>query len=227
MLRAARLTVMALTILTVSRADVIQPTVVLPPVSGAYTLGGVCVDALSRCTQNAIVSDFEILSSTVEDGNEIVSVGARYSADIFTNNGGLPGSFLGHLSLTGTALFTYFGRDPSVNPVGTFITELTDFAFQGMLNGNSFEIRQHPDKASTGSTTILAVTFDPPIMYGVSGSLEIFARYSFNGSPFMEAPPRTAGLNPAPEAIPEPAFGVLAGTILAGIIGISSRRRQR
>lgn len=218
-LRAAGLTVMVLTSLTISQAAVIQPTVELPPVSGAYTLGGVCLSALGRCTQNAMVSGFEILTRTVENGNELVVVGANYSADIFADSGGLPGAFLGHLSLSGTAHFTYLGRDPSVNPLGTFTTELTDFAFQGMLNANTFEVKQDPGRTSTGSTTILQATIEP-VTYSVSGSLEIFALYSFNASPFMTAPPRTASLNP----IPEPGSGVLV--MLVGMIGIASRCRR-
>jgi hypothetical protein len=224
-LRAVSLTVMALTSLTLSRASVIQSTVMLPPVSGEYTLGGVCVSALGRCTQNAMVSNFDIMTSTVDNGNEFVVVGATYSADIFTDSGGLPGAFLGHLSLSGTAHFTYLGRDPGVNPLGTFTTELTDFAFQGMLNGNTFEVKQDPGKTSTGWTTILEATDIPPITYAVSSSLEIFALYSFNGSPFMTAPPRTADLNPVPQPIPEPGSGVLVGT-LVGVVGIASRCRR-
>ena len=45
--------------LTVSRADMIRSTVVLPPISGAYTLrGAVCVSGLNRCAENAFVSPF-------------------------------------------------------------------------------------------------------------------------------------------------------------------------
>ena len=226
MLRAAVLTVMVLTILTVSRAGVIQPTVELPPVSGAYTLGGLCLSALGRCTQNAMVSGFDVMERTVENDNELVVVSATYSADIFSDNGGVPGAFLGHLSLLGRATFTYLGRDPSVNPLGTFTTQLTNFVFQGMLNGNTFEVKHNPEKTSTGSTTILPATFVAPVTYAVSGSLEIFALYSFNGSAFMAAPPRTAGLIPIQEPIPEPGTGVLVGSILIGVIGIASRRRR-
>jgi len=225
-LRAVGLTVMALTSLAVSQADVIQSTVVLPPVSGAYTLGGVCLSTLGRCTQNATVSGFDITSRTVQNGNELVVTSATYTADVFTDSGGLPGDFLGHLSLSGIAHFTYLGRDPSVNPLGTFTTQLTDFDFQGTLNGNTFEVKQDPGKASAGSTTILANTFVPPITYTVSGSLDIFALYSFNGSSFMPAPPRTAGVNPIQEAVPEPGSGVLVGSILVGVVGIASRRRR-
>ena len=225
-LRAAVLSVMALTSLTVSRAEVIQSTVELPPVTGAYTLGGVCLSALGRCTQNAIVSGFDIITRSVVNGDEVVEVNATYSADIFMNNGGVPGAFLGHLSLLGTANFTYVGRDPSVQPLGTFETILTDFLFQGTLNGNTFAVKQDPDNASTGSTTILPASFVPPVTYAVSGSLNIFALYSFNGAPFLPAPPRTAGLDPIPEPVPEPGLGVVAGSIVLAVIGIASRRRR-
>lgn len=213
---------MVITSVAVSRADVIQSTVVLPPLGGAYSLGGVCVNALARCTQNATVSGFDILTRTVDNGNELVTTSANYSADIYSEIAGLPAAFLGHLSLAGTATFTYLGRDPSVNPLGTFPTKLTDFDFQGTLNGNTFEVKKDPGQTSTGSTTILAINVESPIMYAVSGSLEIFALYSFNGSPFMTAPPRTADLT----AVPEPGSGFLAGFIMVGVIGIASRRRR-
>jgi hypothetical protein len=201
---------------------VIQPTVELPPVSGAYTLGTICVSGLNRCTENATVFGFNVVSNVEQNGDQLVVVDASYSADVFTNNGGVPGSFIGHLLLTGTAEFTYVGRNPSVNPLGTFVTELTDFDFTGMLNGNTFEIKQDPAKTSTGTTTILEITFVPPIKYSVSSSLDIFAEYSFNGGPFVTAPPRSTSLN----AVPEPQLSLLAGSVLLGILGIASRRRQ-
>ena len=184
-----RLTVMALASLALTQAAVIQSTVVLPPASGELTLGGVCVSALSRCTQDATVSGFNILTRTIQNGNEVVLVNAIYSADVFMENGGLPSDFLGHLSLSGSARFTFVGRDPSVNPLGAFVTEITDFVFQGTLNGNTFEVKQDPAKKSVGLTTILPATSVPPILYSVSGSLELFAEYSFNGSPFTARSP--------------------------------------
>jgi hypothetical protein len=167
------------------------------------------------------VSGFEVLSHAVVDGNEVVQVSAIYSADIFTSDAGAPGGFLGHLSMPGTVHFLYAGRDPSVNPLGTFDTELTDFAFSGMLNGNTFAVTRNPAHTSGGSTTILPVPAIPRIAYEVSGSLEIFALYSFNGSPFLPAPPRTAELS----QVPEPASGVVAAVILLAA-GVASRRRR-
>lgn len=222
-MRGTGLMLMALTIgVTISWADVIQSTVELPPLSGSYTLGGICVSALNRCTEDATVSGFMITNEFELGVNEIVETNASYSADIFTDNGGVPGTFLGHLSLTGTADFAYEGRNPSVDPLGTFATDLTDFDFTGMLNGKTFEVKQDPENASAGSTTILETTFVPPIEYSVSSSLDIFADYSFNGSPFVMAPERIATLN----AVPEPVLGSLATSILVGGLGFALRRRR-
>jgi hypothetical protein len=214
--------VIALTIVAAGQADVIQPTVDLPPAMGAYDLGGVCVAQLGRCTQNAVVFGFDVLNRTMDNGNEVVQANATYSADIFTNDGGMPGSFLGHLTMAGTVEFVYFGRNPAVNPLGTFVTELTEFDFQGTLGGNTFEVRNNPAQHSTGSTTIVESGQLRPVTYAVSGSLDIFASYSFNGAPFMAAPPRTATL----VAIPEPRSGSLAGLLVAAIAGIAARRRH-
>lgn len=220
-LRATALLLMALTTgLTVAWADVIQSTVTLPPPSGTYILGGVCVSALDKCTENALVSGFNITSDTLAGGNELVEADAIYSADVFTNSGGAPGTFLGHLTLSGSADFTYIGRNPSINPLGVFVTELTDFDFTGMLNGNTFEVKKDPSNTSTGSTTILETTFVPPIQYTVSGSLSIFAQYSFNGGPFMDAPERMTTLT----TVPEPGSCALAGFMLIGVFRLASRR---
>jgi hypothetical protein len=223
-MRAACLTLLALTTgLTVCRADVIQSTVALPPPLGAYALGDpACNSTLNRCTVGAIVSGFGVLMNNVAGGNESVLVSANYSADVFTDNSGVPGVFVGHLSMPGTALFIYTGRDPAVNPLGVFPTELADFDFMGVLNGNTFEVMRDPAHSSTGSTSILPITVTPPILYSVSGSLEVFSMFSFNGGPFMPAPPRTTELS----QVPEPGTGPLAAFPLAVIVGMVLRRRR-
>jgi hypothetical protein len=170
-----------------------------------------------------MVSDFDVITRTLANGNEQVLVSATYTADIYTDVGGAPGMFLGHLSLDGMVQFTYFGRNPGVNPLGTFVTQITDFGFEGILNGNTFEIKQNPGQTSGGTTTILPFTFVPPILYVVSGSLEIFAQYSFNGSPFVSAPPRMAELNP----IPEPRLSLLTACAAAAMVMAARRRTGR
>jgi hypothetical protein len=169
-----------------------------------------------------MVSGFSVVSRDV-NGNESVVINAFWSADIFTESGGLPDTFVGHVSFPGTMEFLYLGRDPSVNPLGTFPTEITDFNFQGSAFGNTFEIRQDPDHMSTGSTTIVPITVVPPFTYSVSSSVEVFGEFSFNGAPFMPGPPRTAILT----QIPEPGSALLAGSVLVGLIGIALRRRSQ
>jgi hypothetical protein len=80
---------------------------------------------------------------------------------MFTDNGGVSGSFLGRLILSGTVNFVYVGRDPSVIPLGTFPTILADFDFSGMLNGNTFEVKKDPAQASTGTTSIFRNPLEP------------------------------------------------------------------
>ena len=194
----------------VTAAPIIQSTVVLPAVTGIYSFGGICLDTLDRCTQNAVVSNFEVLNREIDSGNELVDAEAQYSADVYTNKAGMPGMFLGHLILPGVVQFKFLGRDPSVNPLGTFATELTSFSFKGSLNGKTFEIKENPKLTSSGQITILPSSLSPPIQFSVSGSLEILALYSFNGSPFAAAPARSAVLT----VVPEPSSAVLMMPLL-------------
>ena len=57
----------------------------------------ICLDMLDRCTQNDVVSNFEVLNRAIDNGNELVDVEAQYSADVYTNNAGMPGMFLGQV----------------------------------------------------------------------------------------------------------------------------------
>lgn len=222
---AARLGRMALLALTVgaalSRGDVIQPTVELPPALGAYTFDTFCLTALSRCTTGATVSGFTNLTHTISSGNELVTADATYSADIYTDNSGTPGTFIGTLVMSGFINFTYSGRNPSINPLGTFATIVSDFGFVGTLGGNAFEIRQNPGQTSAGFTTINQFSVGPPVSYIVSSSVGIFAQYSFNGSPFVDAPERTGSLT----AIPEPGTGSAAMAAIAGVALAALKKR--
>jgi hypothetical protein len=205
----------------VSRADVVQSTVMLPPTNAAYAFGPFCLSnpsiGLSRCVENTIIGDFVRTSDTQVGGNEVVDVTAGYSADVYTNNHGMPGTFVGDLLMTGTVNITYVGRNPAVNPLGTFSTLVTSFDFSGTLNGNTIEFTQNPSIPSTGSTTINQATFSPPILYTVSSSIDFNGEYNFDGTGPMPAPTRTGTLTP------EPGFGALAASILV-VLGIASRR---
>jgi len=207
----------------IGRADVIQFTVSLPPATAEYMFGNECISALNRCEVGGTVSDIVKTSDTEMGGNEVVAVTATYSSEIFTDVGGHPGTFLGDLILPGTADFTYEGRDPGLNPLGTFTTDVTNFSFSGTLNGNSFSVIPNPAHPSTGSTTILETTFTPPIEFTVSSSIVLYADYSFNGGPDVPAPPRPGSLT----MVPEPSTVTLWGSGLACMLALAVSRRKR
>ncbi len=222
--RIAGLILTALTLgLTSSRADVIQSTVVLPPASGAYSLGGVCITALDRCVEDAVITDFVTTSDTEVGGNEVVVVDAVDSAEVFVDNSGVPGMFVGDLMLTGTADIKYIGRNPSINPLGIFTTDITSFDFSGMLHGNTFTVKQNPLMPSTGTTSIFPTSLTPPFFFSVSSSIDLNGEYSLNDSPFVAAPTRMGTLF----AIPEPSSAALLGSALAGLLALAARRRNR
>jgi hypothetical protein len=223
-IRISLLTLLSLSAgLVAGRADVVQPTVILPPPDGEYTFSAICF-ASFRCVESPVVSDFVITSETEVSGNEVVTVDATYTSDIYTNSSGHPGIFLGALSMSGTMDITYFGRNPFVNPLGTFSSQITSFDFSGSLHGNTLAVIQNPSVASTGTTTIVPVAPFNPLspLYDVTSSFNINGEYSFNGGPFVTAPTRTGTLT----SIPEPGSGTLAALILTVVLGVASRRRQ-
>lgn len=211
--------ILAVTVgMTAASAAVIQPTVELPASSGAYVFGPFCLTALSRCTTGATVGSFTNFTHTQSSGNELVTADAVYTADIYTDNSGSPGLFIGTLVMNGFINVIFVGRNPSVNPLGTFPTVITDFSFSGLLGGNTFEIKQDPGQTSDGTTSIFQFSAGPPVVYSVTSTVDLFAQYSFNGSPFTSVPERTGELSPVPEPGTS-ALGLSAfGCLLAGVI---------
>jgi hypothetical protein len=202
----------------VARADVVQSTVTLPPPTGVYTLENACVSSVDKCVANASISDFSVTSDTEAAGNEVVMATAVYNAEVTTDNGGSPGTPLGPVSLDGTIEFTYVDRDPSKKPLGEFTTLVPSFDFTGKFNGNLQEVKG----TGTGTTSILELTFTPPILYTVSSDLEFSGEFSVNGGPFIPAYSNTGTLT----SVPEPGYWGVAGGLLAGVLAIR-RRRQR
>ena len=202
------------------RADVLQSTVVLPPPTGQYTVPEICIS--TGCTVNATLDNFVVVSSTQSGGDQLEVVDARYRSDVYTNSGGHPGMLLGSVSLQAPVDFTYFDRDPSTNPLGTFKAQITGFNFQGMLNGNAFIVKQNSSIASEGTTSIDEVS-SSPVEYNVSSTFDINAEISINGNPFEAVPTQTTTLTPA--AVPEPSYTALAGSMLA-LLGLALRRNR-
>jgi hypothetical protein len=214
--------------LTAGYADVTQYTVQLPPAGGAYTFPGACImSPVANCLEGGMVSDFAITNVTTTgsypDYVTTVDVNAVYSAEVYTNNGGSPGTPIAPLSLTGTMAFTYSGYS-SETPIGTFATQVT-FDFSGIFNGNpsnTFVIEQNPMTPSTGTTTLGVVPSTSPTEYDVSSSLTINAEYDIRGLGPITAHPVTSGLI----STPEPGYAAVGAALLFGMLGLASRRRR-
>jgi len=208
-----------------ARADVVQSTVILPSPAGQYTVPAICV--ATGCIVNSSLDNFVVASATETAGNQVEIVNATFRTAVYTNTGGSPGTLLGSISLPGPVTFTYFGRDLSSNPLGTFNTQLSNFDFVGTLNGNTVEIRQDASTASLGSTTINQVSISP-VAYGVSSTLTINGDISFNGSPFVPVPPVMTSLTTAPAAaVPEPGYTAAAGFLFLFMLGLKFRRQSQ
>jgi hypothetical protein len=160
---------------------------------------------------------------TESGGNELVTANAVYTADFYTDNGGTPGTFLGTLVMNGFVNVTFVGRNPSLNPLGTFSSVITDFGFSGPLGSGTFAIRQDPGQTSDGTTSIFQFSAGIPVQYSVTGSVSLFAQYSLNGSPFTSAPERTGDLT----AVPEPGTGTLGLSALGCLLACWIRPRRR
>lgn len=207
---------------TLCRADIIQSSVMLPPLTGAYTVPVIC--AANGCIVGSTLDQFSVISSSETAGNQVVVVNADFSTSVYTNVGGSPGSLVGSVSVKGPVTFTYVGRDLAVNPLGNFTTQLSNFDFSASLNGFTTEIRQDPSNPTTGNTTINEATLSP-VSYDVSSTLTINGDLSINGSPFVPLPPVPTTLTPA-SAVPEPGYSAVAGLLLLGL-GSKLRRKRR
>ena len=196
----------------VAKADVIEPTPLLPPTGGAYVLQPFCVSVtpIPFCLANIAISNFQITSDTFSGGNETVFTDAIYTATAFQNVGGNTGVQLGSVTAPGDVDFLFLGRT-SHSDFGTFTTEVTDFDFKGTFNGHTFEVLIDTSTPSTGSTTITAPSLDGP--FDVTSTLNIFGDVSIDGSTPQGGTLRTATLT----AVPEPPPSVLLLTCMVGL----------
>lgn len=199
----------------IARADIVEPTGQLPPSAGGYVLPTLCVNIV--CLENATISNFDITSLSRSGSNELVDTTALFTALVFANVSGTPGAFLGTLSTTGTADFTFFGRT-GTEELGTFNAQIDSFNFGGTFNTNTFDVMQNPVMASTGMTTISQL---PSGLYDVSSYFDIYGELSINGGSPVPGPERTATLG-----TPEPSSWALLVTV-CGLFAWKMRRTRR
>src|SRR5689334_22394656 len=75
---------LALTVGTMTaHADVLQSTVILPPLAGQYTVPVICVE--TGCIVNSTLDNFVVTSSTESAGNQVEIVNANFGTDVYTN----------------------------------------------------------------------------------------------------------------------------------------------
>lgn len=204
--------------LTAARADVIEPNATLPPPTGVYTLPLICIPAV--CVANTRIFGFHNTSDQLVGGNEQVVTTAIFAGDVYQNNVGTPGAFLGALAAPGTLDITYFGRN-FTTPLGTFNAEITDFMFAGSLNGHTFESMRNPSQTSSGQTTITQL---PGGEYRVSSFFDVFSELSIDGRPFVPEPERVEVLT---GEIPEPGTATFGFLGAGGLCLLRFRRSRR
>lgn len=191
----------------VARADSVQPTPSLPPTEGVYVIGPTCITQV--CLSNITIGDFQGTTTTFLNGNQAVDTGAVFSADIYQNNGGSHGAFLGSLSTLGSLDLIYFGRVFD-SELGTFNAQITNFDFLGMFNGHTFELQQNPNQMSTGQTTIETDLG----AYRVISFFDVYAEVSIDGGSFVAGPVQQANLV---QPVPEPSALILLLTTLPAV----------
>ena len=199
-------------------ADVIQPTASLPPTTGAYTAGTICVKLGVMmggvCVVGPSLHGFTGTTSMINGMGQAIDSSITMNAAIYTNNGGVPGTFLANLMLGGPIGILYAGRT-SDTELGMFPSTLTELDLTGMFLGHSLEVMLTPTP-SGGPTTVAQFGSD----FKVSSFFDVFAEISIDGRPPVAGPPRTFTLT----AVPEPgSISLLA----LGVVGVIGKLRQR
>jgi len=199
-----------------ARADSIQSDASLPPETGAYTAPTLCVQVgPGVCVVNPALFGFTGTTSMINGMGQAIDSNISFKASIYTDNGGLPGTFLGNLSMGGPIGIFYSGRT-SDSQLGTFTSTLTELNLTGTFNGHTIAVMLGIPPSS-GPTTIS----QDGSQFLVSSFFDVFAEVSIDGGPFMQGPERTFTLTP----IPEPSTVSVMALGLAGVAASGLRRR--
>ncbi len=222
-LAAAMLLAALLVVIPGASADIIQSTPSMPPEGGAYTAATICVQlGPGVCVVNPALYGFNGTTRSIDNTGESIDSNIVFTAAIYTDTSGRPGTFLGFLHLAGPIGIFYAGRT-SDSQLGTFTSTLTELDMTGMFNGHSIEVMLGMP-TSSGPTSITPSGGD----FKVSSFFDVFAEISIDHGAFMAGPERTFTLQP----IPEPGtvslmtlglIGLTAGELRRRILGLLSR----
>lgn len=196
-----------------ARAGVLQPTPSLPPAVGSYTTGTVCV-ALGPgvCVVGLSLGNFSGTTSTFGALGQAIDSSVTMTGNIYTNSGGVPGSFLGHLVLGGAIGILYSGRT-SDTELGNFTSTLTELDLTGTFNGHTVEVMLATTPTS-GPTTVAPSGGG----FVVDSFFDVFTELSIDGGPFVAGPMRTFVLTPEPGS---------ASLLALGLLGVAAELRRR
>lgn len=207
-----------------ARANAIETSPTLPPTVGGYSLSTAC--ASLGCLVNGFVSNFSMVTTFGSD--ESADGTALFTGDLYQNNHGNPGMFVGHLSVTATVGLDYANRTTPTE-TGDFFTTLTEFDFSANVANHTFmgrlasEDPLNPGPASTGDTDLSQISGQD--RWIVSGDLTIYAELKVDNSPFTAGPMRFADIEAT--AVPEPSAAWLLLTGVAGVFVAARLRRSR
>jgi hypothetical protein len=213
MLKRLKLLVFSFT-LPAAYASIIQSTSTLPPTTGGYAVAGpICFPA--ACFDNILIGNFQLQTSLISSGNQLTSSTVNLNADGFANTGGVPGTPMGSVLLTGQIDITYFGRS-SPTALGTFNAQITLLSLTGMFSGHTIAAMLNPANTSVGVTSINETQGG----FVIDSFFDVFAQLSIDGGPFVPGPVRHADL------VPEPGTLAPALIAIAGIAAFARRRRR-
>lgn len=222
-LRSSRGVLLAAAVLAVSlcaapysRADIVQSSASLPPATGSYTAGTICVHlgvmSGGVCVVGPSLHGFTGTTSTFGNSGQSIDSSISFGADIYTNNNGVPGTFLGRFSASGPIGILYAGR-ASDEQTGTFTSSLTELDLTGGFSGHTLEVILGP-QTSSGPTTVMPSGSE----FVVSSFFDVFAELSVDGGLFVAGPQRTFVLTPEPGS---------ASLLILGLVGVAGELRRR